>query len=1593
MTRTFFVLALVTALWAGATLARADYVEKTYYVEFAYDSYDDLWGTGLSSDWDDTRDSPWFLPGVQPFLGLAWVKVQLNLMMSGLARHIQTDIAGRLHVWYDPAEVYSLPDRAHTFPLYFAFEPENKGGNELQDYLGMEVGFTFGARRTSWSDVRHLDDMYSGDWSPSLFKKRFNIFDLGINLECDGTPSLEDYSVTGDDEMTYASAPIPIDLGSRIVNISLGVKHHLIDSMKGTGVSGHVEVPNGVPLFKDGVFYVYDDYQTREDSITLGVPAGYTGETLPIVVDELRYQSRISKQTGFTVSLLCFSKTIDFGEISADNIVSRYKEPFLSFSIPVSEPPPLPDLKPTLRNRYGGDSHFPDPHAYQNESARYFIYPTNVGDAPLVLAFDSNYGGVRPCHKVFVDGVFKCDLLLPEQTIPVGGVGNCTWFDHTFTEMGYHTVRVEARNDLEEMNYINNTVEFTVRVYPPRGTIYGTVTDLGVSPQPDRIYDLSFDGQLHEKEYLVTTASLAANPVQPAPAAYYSLMAPPDVYDVRLTPPAGLGIVPERREIWHANYTDDVSFELGHYGRLRGLVRRDDNDAPIEDAVVSIGTSETLTDDTGRFSLRNLPWGNYLVTVSKPAEDGKSMEYEFTEDNRDTWETKVKIPAEGGTVVVPEFRLVPDKTGPTDEMAQLDLVTTPTGTNTLPFLLYATDNGYPPTTVDFQVDGHPEYPAIAYPYAAEMDVDIATWTLPSGTPTLIVTFYDCWDNPSHGVAVVLHRDVDPPDVSGRLVSINADALGTNQRLVHVDLSAPLPETPEWMEVRNEDTTDWSEPLDYQQGFYWNVSSVPISGTKTVYVRYGDRAGNWSAELSDSIYLDTSGAVRIDGGAAYTNNHDVSVGFTIDPLVNPHCSSFHALGEFSTTTLWCQAWVANSTFLNGIAVSLMREVPPYADGAFPVEVYLTASRDAFNPSVPSSYLVKHTFSITDINGPNGNWTDVPPSAEEEDPGRLNGVKYEYFKVAPPLSLTLGQTYHLIVRASQINPNSKTNLGSQMNYGTGLFPDQIRIYDGAVWRPMSEVIGVDDWMSCRFYGRPLQASNDGTNWTDIPTEGSPMPWTLASGDGLKTVFIRYTNVESHVVQYFDQIALDTVAPTGTASIVETQKVDLGTHYASDITFAFSATDGGTYPSGVKCVRALLYDIMGWMDMPCDWRARVRVEEDGVTVFQVKFVDNAGNESTTAYIPFEHHVRGPDASVWIDDGSMYTTSRTVSVNLPTTTTVASMYLTCSDETQWDWIPYTTSLTHELPDKDGPYYFEVWFKDAWDNVGRSGRASVVLDRGAPDLSLFSIDGGEEATTKSVATLFSRCRDNASGVSQYRMAESLEALATAPWKDYFCQTTATLAAPTPAPGWGAWAADPEPAVATVAFQVRDRAGHVSLPLIDTIEYEAPTATPTPSPTPTPTPLPPLEVTEISRAGYLLMDHLKAGRRLYGDRTYQYVNPIPTDVYYQPYIRTLNADKDAVDDPFLTFQVNRPAKVYVALSKSVTTPPAWMSGWTLEPIELATTDPGSAGRTLFSRVFDAGQVVLGPNRDSTMPTGCSMYTVVIAPYTAPNRAEEWALFD
>jgi len=174
-------------------------------------------------------------------------------------------------------------------------------------------------------------------------------------------------------------------------------------------------------------------------------------------------------------------------------------------------------------------------------------------------------------------------------------------------------------------------------------------------------------------------------------------------------------------------------------------------------------------------------------------------------------------------------------------------------------------------------------------FGTNPNADPTTWTtsegcdpstVSSGTYYLRVKTEDNAGNKSSPVTLFTFKyDINPPTGT---IDINSGAASTNSPSVSLTLSCSDLQGCSQMKFSNDvdNEANYSTPETYSTTKAWTLSSG--DGTKTVYVKFKDGGGNWSAAYSDSILLDTTpptGTITINSGAASTTNVNVTLTLT------------------------------------------------------------------------------------------------------------------------------------------------------------------------------------------------------------------------------------------------------------------------------------------------------------------------------------------------------------------------------------------------------------------------------------------------------------------------------------------------------------------------------------------------------------------------------------------------------------------------------------------------------------------------------------------------------------------------------------------
>jgi outer membrane protein assembly factor BamB len=135
--------------------------------------------------------------------------------------------------------------------------------------------------------------------------------------------------------------------------------------------------------------------------------------------------------------------------------------------------------------------------------------------------------------------------------------------------------------------------------------------------------------------------------------------------------------------------------------------------------------------------------------------------------------------------------------------------------------------------------------------------------------------------------------------------------------------------------------------------------------------------------------------------------------------------------------------------------------------------------------------------------------------------------------------------------------------------------------------------------------MRFSNDGSSWSSWESYATSKPWTLATSDGAKTVYVQFKDSAGNPsVSYSDGIILDTVAPSGSI----TSHTDGAIENSGSFSVSGSASD---VSSGVQKVE-ISVDSGSYSAVTsgtASWSYSASGLADGSHTFKIKVTDNAG------------------------------------------------------------------------------------------------------------------------------------------------------------------------------------------------------------------------------------------------------------------------------------------------------------------------------------------------------------------------------------------------
>ncbi len=403
----------------------------------------------------------------------------------------------------------------------------------------------------------------------------------------------------------------------------------------------------------------------------------------------------------------------------------------------------------------------------------------------------------------------------------------------------------------------------------------------------------------------------------------------------------------------------------------------------------------------------------------------------------------------------------------------------------------------------------------------------------------------------------------------------------------------------------------------------------------------------------------------------------------------------------------------------------------------------------------------------------------------------------------LSLAYGKSYYLGVRAK-----NGAGLYSSIRYSNGITvsdtvpPTGTISINGAAASTNSPTVtlalsATDNSGTVS----QMRFSNDNVTYAAPEPYAATKTWTVASGDGPKTVYVKFSDPAGNWSSPVSgTIVMDTTPPAGSISI---NSGAAATH-TTTVTLTFSATDNAGTVAQMQCSND---NVTYFAPEPyVSGHTWTLPGGDGPKTVYVKFSDPAGNWSSPASATITLDTIPPTGTISINGAAASTNSPTVTLALSATDdsgTVAEMECSSDGLTYSTPEPYAATKAWTLSGGDGEKHVSVQFSDPAGNWSSPANATITLDT-TPPSGTISINNGGVFTRATAVTLTLSATDNVGLVSQMR----------------FSNDGVTYADPEPYTATKTWTLPGGDGTKTVSVQFSDPAGNWSNPVSGTIALD-----------------------------------------------------------------------------------------------------------------------------------------------------------------------------
>jgi hypothetical protein len=413
-----------------------------------------------------------------------------------------------------------------------------------------------------------------------------------------------------------------------------------------------------------------------------------------------------------------------------------------------------------------------------------------------------------------------------------------------------------------------------------------------------------------------------------------------------------------------------------------------------------------------------------------------------------------------------------------------------------------------------------------------------------------------------------------------------------------------------------DTEAWESPSATKA---WTLTTG--TGTKTVYYQIKDNAGTISTTYSDTIGLDTiapTGSIIINNGNAWTTTTTVTLTLTYtDTGSGVYQVRYTNDGTFDT-----EAWESPSatkawTLTTGDGTKTVYYQIKDNAGMISTTYSDTIGLDTIAPTgsiiINSGNAWTTTTSVTLTLTYADTGSGVSQVRYSND-GTFDTETWESSSATKVWTLTTGDGtktvyYQIKDNAGMISTTYSDTIGLDTIAPTG----SIIINSGNAWTTTTIVTLTLTYTDTSSGVYQVRYSNDGV-WDTEPWESpsATKSWTLASGDGTKTVYYQIKDNAGFISTiYSDTIGLDTTAPTGYIIINSGNAWTSTTSVTLSLTYVDAGSGSGVYQ--VQCSNDGAWDTEPW-ESPSATKSWTLASGDGTKTVYYRIRDNALVESIT-------------------------------------------------------------------------------------------------------------------------------------------------------------------------------------------------------------------------------------------------------------------------------------------------------------------------------------------------------------------------------------------